>query len=147
MVDEDIRTFYRWPWTMIFERQRNRYAPSPRGGSIPASARAVRARTDVADAGGGDQEDDLPAGGAPEADRPRRAPIGARADLVLFDPKTAIDRSTFADPGALSTGIRQVWVNGVAVWDGERATGVRPGEVLAVNEERRTPRRTKTKCL
>jgi N-acyl-D-amino-acid deacylase len=53
-----------------------------------------------------------------------------KADLVLFDPATVIDRSTFEDPRALAAGIRMVWVNGVAVWHGTAATGQRPGRVL-----------------
>jgi N-acyl-D-amino-acid deacylase len=52
---------------------------------------------------------------------------GAFADLVLFDPVTVADRSTFEDPKALSVGIEKVWVNGVAVWQDGKATGAHPG--------------------
>ena len=52
---------------------------------------------------------------------------GAFADLVLFDPATVADRSTFEDPKALSVGIEKVWVNGVAVWQDGKATGAHPG--------------------
>lgn len=52
---------------------------------------------------------------------------GAFADLVLFDPATVADRSTFEEPKALSTGIDTVWVNGEAVWRDGQATGARPG--------------------
>jgi len=55
---------------------------------------------------------------------------GSVADLVLFDPATVIDRSTFADPTALSTGIEKVFVNGVLVWDSGKPTGARPGIVI-----------------
>jgi N-acyl-D-amino-acid deacylase len=55
---------------------------------------------------------------------------GAFADLVLFDPATVADRSTWQDPKALSTGILEVWVNGVAVWDGSKATGAYPGRAV-----------------
>ena len=37
---------------------------------------------------------------------------GAFADLVLFNPDTIIDHSTYANPTALSTGIEKVFVNG-----------------------------------
>ena len=37
---------------------------------------------------------------------------GAAADLVLFDPETVIDHATPENPGALSSGISKVWVNG-----------------------------------
>jgi len=52
------------------------------------------------------------------------------ADLVLFNPKTVIDRSTFAEPEKLSEGIEKVYVSGALVWDHDRATGARPGRVL-----------------
>ena len=43
---------------------------------------------------------------------------GAVADIVLFNPKTIVDRSTFSDPGILPTGIEKVFVGGELVWDG-----------------------------
>ena len=55
---------------------------------------------------------------------------GAFADLVLFDPDTVKDRSTFKDPMALAQGIEKVWVQGVLVWDEGKPTGARPGHVL-----------------
>ncbi|PYT18268.1 MAG: aminoacylase [Acidobacteria bacterium] len=55
---------------------------------------------------------------------------GLRADLVLFDAATVRDRATPTDPHALSEGIRKVWVNGVLVYTGGRATGAHPGRVL-----------------
>jgi N-acyl-D-amino-acid deacylase len=55
---------------------------------------------------------------------------GTFADLVLFDPATVADRSTFEDPEALSVGIETVWVNGVAVWQDGKATGAHPGRGL-----------------
>ncbi|MGH9465541.1 MAG: N-acyl-D-amino-acid deacylase family protein, partial [Thermoanaerobaculia bacterium] len=56
--------------------------------------------------------------------------LGAPADLVLFDPVTVADRSTFAEPTLPATGIAAVWVNGVAVYRDGAATGARPGRVL-----------------
>jgi N-acyl-D-amino-acid deacylase len=58
---------------------------------------------------------------------------GAFADLVLFDPDTVIDRSTYANPLALPTGIEKVFVNSVLVWDSGKATGARPGLVLGLH--------------
>jgi N-acyl-D-aspartate/D-glutamate deacylase len=55
---------------------------------------------------------------------------GLFADLVIFDPETVIDRATFGSPHQLSTGIRDVFVNGVAVWRDGRHTGATPGRVL-----------------
>jgi N-acyl-D-aspartate/D-glutamate deacylase len=60
------------------------------------------------------------------ADRGEIRP-GAFADLVLFDPATVADRSTFEDPKALSVGIERVWVNGVPVWQDGSTTGEYPG--------------------
>jgi N-acyl-D-amino-acid deacylase len=56
--------------------------------------------------------------------------VGSYADLVLFNPETIIDRATPTEPHLTSTGIRRVWVNGAAVYDGEKATGALPGRVI-----------------
>jgi N-acyl-D-amino-acid deacylase len=63
------------------------------------------------------------------ADRGEIRP-GAFADLVLFDPATVADRSTFEDPKALSVGIGKVWVNGVPVWQDGKASGEFPGRTI-----------------
>jgi N-acyl-D-amino-acid deacylase len=55
---------------------------------------------------------------------------GSFADLVLFNPDTVIDRSTFQKPFELPTGIEKVFVNGVLVWNTGNPTGARPGRVL-----------------
>jgi N-acyl-D-amino-acid deacylase len=55
---------------------------------------------------------------------------GMAADLVLFDPNTVADRATIAEPHAVSTGIRTVWVNGRVVYDAGRTTAVYPGKSL-----------------
>lgn len=62
-------------------------------------------------------------------DRGRIAP-GFKADLVLFDPETVIDRATPSDPHAVSDGIEKVWVNGVLVYADGSTTGEYPGRVL-----------------
>jgi N-acyl-D-aspartate/D-glutamate deacylase len=55
---------------------------------------------------------------------------GWYADVIVFDPATIRDVSTFEEPELLATGVKHVLVNGVmAVKDGEY-TGVRPGRVL-----------------
>ena len=55
---------------------------------------------------------------------------GYHADLVLFDPATVTDVATFSAPVQASQGIHAVWVNGKPVWDGERTSTQRPGQVL-----------------
>jgi len=58
---------------------------------------------------------------------------GAAADIVVFDPETVAEQSTFDEPRRWPLGIRHVFVNGIAVVDEGRATGVRPGRVLAAS--------------
>jgi N-acyl-D-amino-acid deacylase len=55
---------------------------------------------------------------------------GNFADLVIFDPETIIDTATFEEPRRPAAGIEHVFVNGVSVWLGGRATGALPGAVL-----------------
>lgn len=55
---------------------------------------------------------------------------GMFADLVIFDPATVIDRATFEQPHQFSVGVRDVLVNGVAVWRDGEYTGAKPGRAL-----------------
>src|SRR5258706_6561075 len=55
---------------------------------------------------------------------------GDKADLVLFDPSTIIDRSTFQQPQLISAGISRVFVNGMEVWRDGQVTRERPGRAL-----------------
>ncbi len=55
---------------------------------------------------------------------------GMAADVVVFDPATIADRSTYADGQQLAVGVHHVWVNGEPVLlNGER-TPARPGRGL-----------------
>lgn len=56
--------------------------------------------------------------------------VGAYADLVVFDPKTVIDRATFEEPMTPSAGIEVVMVNGAVVWRDGAPTGAKPGRAL-----------------
>ena len=55
---------------------------------------------------------------------------GMHADIMVFDPKTIIDRATYERPHQLSEGVRYVAVNGVLVVDEGRVTGAKPGMVV-----------------
>jgi N-acyl-D-amino-acid deacylase len=55
---------------------------------------------------------------------------GSYADVVLFDPLTVSDRATFADAHQLSSGVRDVWVNGVRVVAAGKHTDATPGRVV-----------------
>ena len=55
---------------------------------------------------------------------------GMAADIVVFDPATVIDRSTFDDPRQFPIGIEHVIVNGTPVIADGAPTGARPGRAL-----------------
>jgi dihydroorotase/N-acyl-D-amino-acid deacylase len=55
---------------------------------------------------------------------------GMYADVVVFDPATIADRATYEQPKQLSTGVRDVWVNGVQVLRDGKHTGATPGRAL-----------------
>ncbi|MCB9137515.1 MAG: D-aminoacylase [Caldilineaceae bacterium] len=55
---------------------------------------------------------------------------GMAADVVIFDPATVADHATYTDSHQLSTGVRDVWINGARVLvDGEH-TGATPGRIV-----------------
>jgi dihydroorotase/N-acyl-D-amino-acid deacylase len=56
--------------------------------------------------------------------------LGLWADVVVFDPQTIADRSTFSAPNELAVGMRWVLVNGVPVIADGKMTGAKPGRVL-----------------
>lgn len=55
---------------------------------------------------------------------------GLKADVIVFDPNTIADNATFEKPHQLSTGVRDMFVNGVAVLRNGTHTGARPGVVV-----------------
>ncbi len=62
---------------------------------------------------------------------------GFYADLVLFDPAAIGDTATFEEPTQAAAGIVLVMVNGQAVWQDGRATGIRPGQALRLADSLR----------
>jgi N-acyl-D-amino-acid deacylase len=130
MVDEDIRAFYTQPWVMVasdggiatrhprgagtFPRVLGRYVRDQQWLTLPeairkmTSAPAARLRLE----GRG------------------RIQTGAIADLVIFNPRNIVDRSTFTDPAVLPAGMDKVFVGGELAWDAGKPTGARPGKVL-----------------
>jgi N-acyl-D-amino-acid deacylase len=131
MTEEDMLTFYRQPWVMVAS-DGGIANDHPRGaGTFPrVLGRFVREKHVLTLAEAVRKMTSLPARRVGLRDRGRIAP-GMKADLVLFDPETVIDRSTFEEPRRLATGITAVVVNGEIVWAGGRATGSRPGKALA----------------
>lgn len=130
MIEPDIREFYAQPWVMVssdggigmkhprsagtYPRVLGRFVREWHWLTLPEAVRRMTS---------------LPAWRLRLMDRGyvREAMV---ADLVLFNPKTVIDRSTFEEPGKLSEGIEKVFVSGTLVWDHDHATGARPGRVL-----------------
>jgi N-acyl-D-amino-acid deacylase len=130
MIESDIQAFYQQPWVMVAS-DGGINSDHPRGaGTFPrvlgtfvrekhwlTLPEAIRKMTS------------LPAQRLGWKDR-GIIREGAAADLVLFDPASVMDHSTYKDPAALPTGIEMVFVNGVLVWDRSKPTGARPGFVI-----------------
>ncbi len=130
MIESDIDAFYQQPWVMVAS-DGGLGASHPRGaGTFPrvlgvyvrekhwlTLPEAIRKMTS------------LPARRLGWKDR-GTIRVGAYADLVLFNPDTVIDRSSYSNPTALPTGIEKVFVNGILVWDDAKATSARPGLFL-----------------
>jgi N-acyl-D-amino-acid deacylase len=55
---------------------------------------------------------------------------GYYGDVVVFDPATIADHATFAKPQQLSTGVDDVFVNGVQVLRSGKHTGAKPGRFV-----------------
>jgi N-acyl-D-amino-acid deacylase len=127
MTDEDIAALIVWPWASICsDGSLESMHPRGRGAFTKVLRVYVRERKLLTLEEAIRKMTGLSAANMGIADRGAIRP-GAYADLVLFDPTTVADRSTFEDPSALSVGIDRVWVNGVAVWQDGKATGAYPG--------------------
>ena len=65
--------------------------------------------------------------------------VGMKADLVVFDPSSVSDRSTFEKPHQYSAGFEDVLVNGRPVLLHGVVTAARPGQVLYGPAKRELP--------
>lgn len=144
VLDEgDVERIMAYPWTMIGSDGRlsrpGEGHPHPRAyGTFPrVLGRYVRERGVLTLEDAVRKMTGLPAWRVGLTDRGRLAE-GLRADVVVFDPRTVLDRATFESPHQYPDGIPYVIVNGVVVVDGGRFTDARPGRVL-----RRPPGRTR----
>lgn len=72
-------------------------------------------------------------------DRRGRLLPGYYADIVVFDPATIRDHATFDRPHRYATGVRDVFVNGVAVLRDGDHTGATPGRVAATRRSATAP--------
>jgi N-acyl-D-amino-acid deacylase len=130
MIEDDLRTFYRQPWVMVasdggilmshprgagtFPRVLGRYVRDEHWMTLPDAIRRMTS---------------LPASRLGLKDR-GIIRVGMKADLVLFDPATVRDMSTFEQPRLRAQGIQAVFVNGVPVLGPAGAGGPLPGRVL-----------------
>ncbi|HSB36108.1 MAG TPA: amidohydrolase family protein, partial [Thermoanaerobaculia bacterium] len=132
MKEDDVLAFYKQPWVMVAS-DGGIDNDHPRGaGTFPrVLGRFVREKHLFTLEEAIRKMTSLPASRMTLADRGRIAP-GMKADLVLFDPATVIDRSTFAEPRRLADGIVLTVVNGEAVWKDRKTTGAKPGRVLTL---------------
>jgi len=130
MIESDIQAFYRQPWVMVAS-DGGIGIGHPRGaGTFPrVLGRLVREKHWLSLPDAIRKMTSLP---AHRLNWPDRGILkeGAVADLVLFDPATVLDRSTFDKPQELPVGIEKVFVNGQLVWDSGKPTGARPGLVI-----------------
>lgn len=128
MVEEDLDALIVWPHASICSDGRlDNVHPRGRGAFTKVLRTYVREKKLLTLEDAVRKMTGLSAASMGLADRGAIRP-GAFADLVLFDPATVADRSTYEDPKALSVGIEKVWVNGVAVWQDGKATGEHPGK-------------------
>jgi N-acyl-D-amino-acid deacylase len=127
MIEKDIDALIAWPYAAICsDGSLESMHPRGRGAFTKVLREYVREKKLLTLEEAIRKMTGLSAANVGIADRGAIRP-GAFADLVLFDPDTVADRSTFEDPEALSVGIARVWVNGVAVWQDGKATGEHPG--------------------
>jgi N-acyl-D-amino-acid deacylase len=130
MIESDIKAFYQQPWVMVAS-DGGIGAAHPRGaGTFPrVLGRFVREKHWLTLTEAIRKMTSLPAQRLGWKDRGVLRE-GSYADLVLFDPATVLDRSTFTKPQDLPIGIEKVFVNGVLVWSDAKPTGATPGQVL-----------------
>lgn len=131
MIADDMRAFIQQPWAMIasdgginnnhprgagtFPRVLGRFVRDEKWLTLPEAVKKMTS---------------MPAARLKLKDRGTIA-VGMKADLMLFDPATIVDRSTFEQPRLRPRGIYRVFVNGRPVWTGDSPEGDRPGVVLA----------------
>lgn len=130
MKESDISTFYRQPWVMV-SSDGGIGSRHPRGaGTYPrVLGRFVREQHWVDLPEAIRKMTSLPAQRFQLSDR-GLIRAGFKADLVLFDANTILDRATFQQPELTATGVKRVFVNGKEVWIDNAATGQRPGRAL-----------------
>jgi N-acyl-D-amino-acid deacylase len=136
MKESDIKTFYTQSWVMV-SSDGGIGGRHPRGaGTFPrVLGRFVREKRWLTLEEAVRKMTSMPASRLGLTDR-GMIRKGMKADLVVFDPKQVVDRSTFKQPQLLSAGVERVYVNGEPVWEQGKATGRLPGVVIRKNAAR-----------
>lgn len=130
MNEADVKAFYQTPWVMVssdggigsrhprgtgtFTRVLGRFVRENKWLTLESAIRKMSA---------------MPAARLGLKDR-GVVKKGMKADLVLFDPETVLDKATFVEPQQFSEGLRTVFVNGIRVWDKGSISGKLPGSIL-----------------
>jgi len=132
MSEADLKKFLAQPLTMIASdsgiRKFGEAVPHPRGygNNARVLGRYVREQKVITLEDAVRKMSSLPAKTFHLRDRGELIP-GAIADIVIFDPATVSDPSTFDDPHHYAVGFTDVIVNGVPVIRDTKLTDARPG--------------------
>lgn len=135
MSEDDVKYIMRYPFNMFASdasiREFNVGVPHPRGYGTNARVlgKYVREEGVIRLEEAIRRMTSLPAQKFHLKDRGLLLP-GYAADIVIFDPATVKDFSTYAAPHQYSTGFQYVLVNGMVTLENGRHTGVRNGEIL-----------------
>ena len=138
MSEADLRIFLAHPLTMIASdaapRKFNDAVPHPRGygNNARVLGRYVRDQKVLTLEDAVRKMTSLPAKTFRLRDRGELRP-GAIADVVIFDPATVNDPSTYEAPHHYAVGFSDVIVNGVPVIRGAQLTAARPGTPVRLN--------------
>jgi len=135
MNEDDLQVFMKHPLTMVASdggpRKLGEDVPHPRsyGNNARVLGRYVRESKVLSLPEAIRKMSQLPAAVFGLKDR-GVLEAGAVADLVVFDPETVGDPSTFEDPHHYAEGFSAVLVNGVAVIENGEMTAARPGRAV-----------------
>jgi N-acyl-D-amino-acid deacylase len=140
MSEEDLQKFLVHPLTMIASdsgmRKFGEDVPHPRGygNNARVLARYVRELKVLTLEDAVRKMSSLPAHTFHLKHRGELKP-GNIADVVVFDPATVADVSTFSDPHHYAVGFSDVVVNGTPVIRDAKITGARPGKPVHLQDE------------
>jgi len=128
-TEADIEAFMRQPWVMSGSDASGGH-PRAFGSFARLYSEYVAGRRVLTLRAFIERSTALPADTFGLVDRGRLRP-GAFADITVFDPRIYAARATYEQPTELATGVRAVFVNGVAAVENGALTGAAPGRGLA----------------